>query len=365
MTIRVRLSLDWPANLTPDPLRVALFGWLFARHHKGVLILNIRGRKPGTPPPDAHQRIFEQLHWLGLDWDRAPSVDDNPSSQRTVIDDHEMRVTHVFQDEKHLETTPRYLQLCRELGWTPPQFVSLPPIDGEPGVSLESYRARGYLALAIVNHLARLGWSPKGKRRVLSLAELATRFELSRLSRRSPPFDPERLAWFNHRCIRQLDVETLTPLLIPYWRASYGIDHRAVGADLTPTAWRYTLAAALADELRDLAQASDLARPFFTDQIAPQPDAAGALAQPYAPDILRAFIDGLPALDPFAFDKIDKFITALRCQFKAAYRIRSRDVMFVIRAALTGQLGGPCLVIACQLIGRARCIERAQKALTG
>ena len=88
------------------------------------------------------------------------------------------------------------------------------------------------------------------------------------------------------------------------------------------------------------------------------------LAQPYALDVLRAFIEGLPTVEPFEYDPIDAFVSDLRLRFKASHGIRSRDVMYAIRAALTGRLDGPCLVVACQLLGRWRCRERARMRLT-
>ena len=87
------------------------------------------------------------------------------------------------------------------------------------------------------------------------------------------------------------------------------------------------------------------------------------LSLPYASSVLQAFVRELPAVEAFAYDEIDAWITALRQRFKAALGatqgVRSRDVMYVLRAALTGRMDGPCLVEICQLLGPEQCRQRA------
>jgi glutamyl/glutaminyl-tRNA synthetase len=123
------------------------------------------------------------------------------------------------------------------------------------------------------------------------------------------------------------------------------------------------LALAIREELDCLDQAAKRARFAFADEVTWDEEARQALARPYAIEVLESFARGLPDVEPFAYDAIDAFVRDLRLRFKASLSIRSRDVMYVIRAALTGQRGGPCLVEVCQLLGRDRCIERARAAI--
>jgi len=89
--------------------------------------------------------------------------------------------------------TPRGEALHRALGWEPPTYVYLPAITAlPPGDTLAAYRARGYMPLALANYLARLGWTPRGRRELLSLDELAARFDLQHVSRRPVRFDGGR-----------------------------------------------------------------------------------------------------------------------------------------------------------------------------
>jgi glutamyl-tRNA synthetase len=293
--------------------------------------------------------------------------DGSPTHHLTdVLDDHEMAIAHVIQSHHKLSDTFVHLALYAALGWDPPQYAHLPsvawPEDGATA-SLAVYRERGYLALPVANQLARLGWSPRGKRALLALGELAERFELGRVSHRTIAFDLEQLGWLNRRYLAQLDEATVTRLFIPYWHSAYGLADRAQGTGMTSGAWQRALALSVRGEVHALAEVVDRVRFAFLDGIEPDVDAAQMLAQPYAPEVLSAFMEGISAVEPFDFDSIDAYVSDLRRRFKASHGVRSRDVMYVVRAALTGELGGPCLVDACRLLGRRRCVERAREAL--
>ncbi|MBN1934354.1 MAG: hypothetical protein JW934_06800 [Anaerolineae bacterium] len=424
MSVRVCFSPSQLTHLDIDNARTALFNWLFARQYGGAFVL--RGRVESELDAlctelrwlgldwdeqpilqserlalyqayarqlvdqgqahhnDAQSTTAEsaislkishngQIHINDLvlrEFDSALNdpfpidLDGHPSPLfADVVDDHLSEVTHVIRSVDDLPDVPYRLQLYEALGWTPPQFAHLPSIADHRDTPLHVFRSEGYFPPALVNALALLGWSPKGKRRVWSLDKLVAQFDIRRISRHPATFDRDALDWFNRRYLSQFDAETLAEMFIPRWQDAFGVAHRADGTGLSPVKWQRLVTAAIRDETHYLAQAVDLARPFFADQFPVQADAVETLAQPYAPDVLRAFVDGLSTLEPFAYDPLDRLVTALRYQFKNSHGIRSRDSMFVVRAALTGQLGGPCLIEACLLLGRTRCIERAQAAL--
>ncbi|MES2668542.1 MAG: glutamate--tRNA ligase [Patescibacteria group bacterium] len=136
-----------------------------------------------------------------------------------VIDDIEMKVTHVMRGQEFVSSTPKFLSLYEALGETPPIFATLPPILGESGTKKLSkrdgakdildYRREGYAPSAMVNFLALLGWSPGGDREVfLTSAELMDAFDLSRIQRSGAQFDEEKLRHVNREHIRQLHDET-------------------------------------------------------------------------------------------------------------------------------------------------------------
>jgi glutamyl/glutaminyl-tRNA synthetase len=291
--------------------------------------------------------------------------DGSPTYHLTsAVDDREMAITHAIRAK--LADTAMHLHLCAAFGWDPPRFAHLPPIvlpAGEFSMPLRAYRERGYLPPAIVNQLTRLGWSPRGKRELLALDELAERFELGRVSHSPSTFDVRQLDWFNRRCLAQLDEATVTRLFVPYWHDAYGLADRAEGTALASAEWQRALALSVRDEVHALCEVVDRVRFAFVDAVEPDAQAAQVLAQPYAPEVLSAFARDVSSVAPFRFGPIDAYVSDLRWRFKASHGVRSRDVMYVVRAALTGQLGGPCLVDACQLLGRRRCVERIRAAL--
>jgi glutamyl/glutaminyl-tRNA synthetase len=246
----------------------------------------------------------------------------------------------------------------RDQGFVP--SLHLPPVSGpDVKVSIGEWVRRGYSGPALVNCLARLGCSPKGKRALLTLDELAARFEVRRVSRRAVTFDRRDLDWFNRRWLVSLNGDEVAALLVPHWQAAYGRADRAEGTALSPQDWQQTLSLAIRGELVLPEEAVDRARFAFSDELALDAASVSVLEQSYAEPILRAFARELPQVTPFEFEPLDAFFRELRMRFKDALGVRSRDVMYVLRAALTGRQDGPCLVVACQLLGPARCSQRA------
>jgi nondiscriminating glutamyl-tRNA synthetase len=309
MSVRVLFHLC-VGGLDVSLARTAVLGWLWARHEGGQFIVS----------PTEAASALDDLRLLGLDW-----VDERASHGEEV------------------------------------QTVVLPPVEGaEAGITVREWLARGYSGLALANCLARLGWSPRGKRALLALDELADRFEIERVSRRPAVFDRRDLDWFNRRWLGALDANAVTALLVPYWRDAYGRSERAGGTALSPHDWQRTLALAVRDELTLAGQCVEKARFAFVDELELDAASEAILSQPYAGPILRAFVDELPSVSPFQFDPLDAFCRRLRLRFKDALGIRSRDVMYVLRAALAGRQDGPCLVVICQVLGPERCIRRAR-----
>ena len=362
MSARVRFTIR-PTEQPEDSLticqaRTVLYGWLYARHEGGTFVLR-------AATPHALETLCQELRWLGIDWDEGPLL-------KTVADDHKLGLPHVLCDARALSHTEQEGAPYDAWGGEPPQIIHLPALvfPGGPGqdqATLAVYRARGYLSLAVANHLARLGWTPRGKRELFSLPELAARFDLRRVSRAPARFDLQQLNWFNRRALCALDAREITALLVPRWEGAFGAAHCAAGTALTPVEWQQALALALREELDALDQVVERARFAFVDEVALDERAREILSQPYASEVLKAFVRELPAADPFVYQQIDTWITALRQRFKAALGaaqgVRSRDVMYVVRAALTGRMDGPCLVEVCQLLGRQRCTERALAAI--
>jgi glutamyl-tRNA synthetase len=141
-----------------------------------------------------------------------------------VVDDYEMRITHVIRGEEHISNTPKQILMAQALGFEPPEFAHLPLILAENRskmskrymeTSLMSYREKGYMPEAIVNFLALLGWHPSGDAEVFSLAEFCELFDLRRVQKAGAIFNEEKLEWLNGEYIKKLSEDELMERLAP------------------------------------------------------------------------------------------------------------------------------------------------------
>ncbi len=150
-----------------------------------------------------------------------------------VVDDVDMRITHVIRGEDHLPNTPKQILFQRALGFAEPAYAHLPLILGKnrekmskrhAETSLLEYRTRGYLPEAVINFLALLGWHPQGDEEIFSLDALTKEFSLKRVQKGGAVFDEEKLEWMNAAHIKRLPVEEVAARLkdfLPHAEASY------------------------------------------------------------------------------------------------------------------------------------------------
>ena len=314
MTVVTRFAPSPTGLLHLGTARVALFNWLYARHHGGKFLLRLEDTDRKRSTEEAVSAIIDGLAWLGLDWDgeivrqsermerhaeiarrllkegkayrcyctpeelaemreaarergspvlydgrwrdRDPSeapvgvsptiriksplagetvikdrvqgtvtvanrqLDDMVLSRSdgtatymlsVVVDDHDMRVTHVIRGDDHLNNAARQAILFQALGWTVPEFAHVPLIHGADGtklskrhgaVGVETYRDEGYLPEAIRNYLARLGWS-RGDEELFTTEQAVEWFDLDRVGRGAARFDLDKLRSVNAHHIQQ------------------------------------------------------------------------------------------------------------------------------------------------------------------
>ncbi len=135
-----------------------------------------------------------------------------------VVDDMEMKISHVIRGEDHLSNTPKHIELYRALGAEPPRFAHIPLIlnqDGskmskrDTGASLNTYIEEGFLPEAVRNYLCLLGWSPKDNREKIELDEVVRLFELEKIHRKNASFDRAKFTWLNGEYVRELPADRL------------------------------------------------------------------------------------------------------------------------------------------------------------
>jgi glutamyl-tRNA synthetase len=163
-----------------------------------------------------------------------------------VVDDVDMRITHVIRGADHISNTPKQVLLYRALGAAPPVFAHLPLILGADksrlskrhgATDVNMYRAEGFLPEAFRNFLALLGWSPGGDEEFIRTKDLIEKFSLAGVSRTNAVFDRPKLEWFNTQYLQKLPIEELLPevenelrrsdLWKPGWAAGAAPDVRA------------------------------------------------------------------------------------------------------------------------------------------
>ncbi|MDD5433110.1 MAG: glutamate--tRNA ligase [Candidatus Pacebacteria bacterium] len=143
-----------------------------------------------------------------------------------VVDDFEMKISHVIRGEDHISNTPKQILLAKTLGFESPQFLHLPLILGQnkaklskrsgATTSIEDYKRQGYLPQALINFIALLGWNPGDNREVLSLAELEKEFSVEKIQKSGAIFNAQKLDWLNGGFIRKMNLNELTKICIPY-----------------------------------------------------------------------------------------------------------------------------------------------------
>ena len=183
-----------------------------------------------------------------------------------VIDDVEMRVTHVVRGEDHISNTPRQVLIYEALRSAPPAFAHLPlvlgpdhsPLSKRHGAtSVAEFRERGFLPEALVNYLALLGWSPGEGEEIVPLDEMARRFRLEAVSHSAGVFDPAKLAWINRHYMKESDPGRLTREASKYFtRAGFVSD----ATDTASTYLQSLLAMAIGsvDRLEEIPDAVEL-----------------------------------------------------------------------------------------------------------
>jgi len=263
-----------------------------------------------------------------------------------VVDDLDMRITHVVRGDDHVNNTPRQINIIRALGGEPPVYAHVPTVLGEDGqklskrhgaVSVMQYEELGYLPDAMVNFLARLGWA-HGDDEVFTRDEFVAWFDLDAISPAPSRFNADKLRWVNHEHLKRLGEDDLGRRLVPYLERA-GLDPAAGPA---PRA----VALLVRDRVATLSEMADAAHYFYK---APHP----------APGLLAAHVDDAtrPALTALAAELGGVAWTreALGAALKASaarHGLKPAQVMMAVRMLVCGTRETPAIDAVLALLGR-------------
>jgi glutamyl-tRNA synthetase len=291
-----------------------------------------------------------------------------------VVDDIDMRITHVVRGADHISNTPKQVLLYRALGAELPVFAHLPLILGPDksrlskrhgATDVNMYRAEGFLPEAFRNFLALLGWSPGGDEEFLRTKDLLEKFALEGVSRTNGVFDRAKLEWFNTQYLQKLPIEELLPEVeAELKRSKLWKDEWAAGATPGPDgrdhAWFAKTVDLLRARIRVLPNFSDWARAFFSDEF-PIDEAAKAKfwKDPQVPALLTKLADALAALTEWNHDACDH---ASRAVAEAA-GVKAGMLINATRVAIVGQAVAPPLFDTMVVLGQQRVVGRLRKAI--
>jgi glutamyl-tRNA synthetase len=284
-----------------------------------------------------------------------------------VVDDIEMRITHVIRGADHISNTPKQVLLYRALDAAPPIFAHVPLILGADRTRLSkrhgatavgSYRDEGFLPEAFRNFLSLLGWSPGDDSEFLRTPELVARFSLQGVSRTNAVFDRVKLEWFNQQYLQKLPIAELVPAV--RWELERSGLWRPEWAQGEPAAWFAQTVDLLRPRTRLLPDFSTWARAFFSDDFVYESAAREKFwKDERLPDLLARLADALEALPAWTHDACDR---ALR-QLAEQAGVKAGLLINATRVALVGQGVAPPLFETMLALGRERVVRRLRRAL--
>jgi len=320
----------------------------------------------------------------------------------SVVDDHDLGITHVIRAEEHLSNTPRQIFIAQSLGYELPSYAHLPYVTaplskaklskrklaeycknrdfakllrhGEEiaqaigrqttpelfnPVIVDFYRQVGYLPEAIINYLALLGWSLDDKTEHFSRQQLIESFSLDRVNRAPAGFDPQKLSAFQDHHMQEVPIERKLTLVLPYLQQA-GLVASTLPGDLEPKLIQ--ILKACGDRIKVAGDILAYADFFFLplDRLTYDEKAfQKRLRKPGAAELLGQFKDQLATTEPFNTQTLEKAMH----DFVDSQQIKVGQIIHAVRLAVTGKAFGPGLFDCLAILGKNACLERIERAL--
>jgi glutamyl-tRNA synthetase len=276
-----------------------------------------------------------------------------------VIDDALMRITHVIRGDDHVNNTPRQLQLYEAMGFAPPKFAHLPMILGPDksrlskrhgATSVLAYREMGFLPDALINFLARIGWS-HGDQEIFSREELIEKFSFENVGKSGGVFNQEKLLWLNAHYLKNADDKTLAALVTPFLEKD--------GVTVVSGEPLFKAIRVSKERSRTLLELAQALKPFLTDDIAIDDALKAKFLTPEKTALLQEIVALLEPLS--AFD--EAAITASVEGFIQAKALKLGDVAQPIRVSLTGTTVSPGIFELMAVLGKDKTLKRLRSVL--
>lgn len=288
-------------------------------------------------------------------------TDGNPVYNLVVaIDDNDMKITHIIRGEDHISNTPKQLMIYNALNYPIPEFAHLPMILGPDkkrlskrhgATGVQEYRDQGYLASALINYLALLGWNPGTEQEIFSADELINTFSIERVQKKSAVFDDRKLQWMSGQHIYKKSAsEILNSIRFndPDWRKTNDENYVLKVIEL------------MKERVKSLRDMQEMTEMFFDD---PNNYDEKAVKKKWKDntinDLIAKFEKSLEEIDLWDAEQIEIALRSLA----EHENISAGKIIHPTRLALSGTGSGPSLFAMMELLGKETCLRRLQKAV--
>jgi glutamyl-tRNA synthetase len=281
-----------------------------------------------------------------------------------VVDDVTMGITHIIRADEHLNNTPKQILLYHAFNYPVPVFAHVPMVLAKDrsklskrhgATAVSEFRDRGILPEALVNYLARLGWS-HGDQEIFTKEELIENFSLDAVHPSAAIFDEEKLLWLNQHYLKTGDPQRIGELLRPFLvklSIMSETEAQAVSGEHLEK-----IVIFFRERGRTLTELAEPARYLLTDNLIFEPEAMKQFLTPEKGRLLRGLAEALAAVKPFTVSELEKAARAyVETQGKSL-----KDIAQPCRVALTGRTTGAGLFETMELIGKERVIARLRRA---
>lgn len=281
-----------------------------------------------------------------------------------VVDDVDMKITHVIRGDDHLNNTPKQIHIYKAFGYEIPKFAHLPMILGSDrarlskrhgATSVLAYKDMGYLPDALVNYLVRLGWS-YGDQEIFTREELIKYFSFDNVGKSSAIFNPEKLLWLNSHYMIKSDNEELANLVIPFLKKE-GIINKKESIDIR---WLSKLIGILKERNKTLLDLSKSIKVYVSDELEYDEKAKNKFLNKDNLDNLIEIYELLKGLKNFTVSEIEKIFHG----FADKKNLKLGKIAQPVRVAVVGKAESPGIYEVLEILGKERTLQRLEKAIS-
>ena len=280
-----------------------------------------------------------------------------------VVDDVDMKITHVIRGDDHLNNTPKQLHIYKALGYQIPEFGHLPMILGSDkarlskrhgATSVMAYKEMGYLPGALVNYLVRLGWS-YGDQEVFTREELINYFSFGSVGKSSAVFNPEKLIWLNSQYVMNSDTVRLAELVIPFLEREK-IIHEGQTLD---TQWLSKAIMTLRERAKTLVELAASLRYYIAEDVEYNEKAKAKFLNDKSLPLLIELKEHITPLADFSVPEIEKVFR----EITESHGIKLGNLAQPVRVAVTGGTESPGIFEVLEVMGKEKTMRRLEKAI--